>query len=247
MCSSDLKKANYMSAQGKENLPPTETITVFSEEEVGKFKVEAFSVFGNGKRKYQQAAAYVLMLNTGLRTSEALGLLNSDIDLDNRVMHVQRGVKEVSKRDGVTAKSGREITVGKLKSATSKRDIPLNDTAIKMIKDLRKEFYFGEDSPLIPDEHGEVTRPVNFRKRFYRILKAAGIETKGLHSLRHPYVKLKTKKFEDFYYESRRTDFTLPPALALWLVRCQKVIANVIYLNTIVLEDIYTAYQAVRK
>ena len=157
-----LKKANFMSAQGKENLPPTETITVFSEEEVEKFKEEAFSVFGNGKRKYQQAAAYVLMLNTGLRTSEALGLLNSDIDLDNRVMHVQRGVKEVSKRDGVTA-------------------------TIEMIKDLRKEFYFGEDSPLIPDEHGNVTRPVNFRKRFYRILKAAGIETKGLHSLRHTF------------------------------------------------------------
>ena len=182
-----LKKANFMSAQGKENLPPTETVTVFSEEEIEKFKAEAFSLFGNGKRKYQQAAAYVLMLNTGLRTGEALGLLNSDIDLENRVMHVQRGVKEVSKREGVTGKSGREVIVGKLKSATSKRDIPLNDTAIEMIKDLRKEFYFGEDSPLIPDEQGEVTRPVNFRKRFYRILKAAGIETKGLHSLRHTF------------------------------------------------------------
>ena len=182
-----IKKANFMSAQGKENLPPTDTIEVFTEEEIEKFKAEAFSVFSNGKRKYQQAAAYVLMLNTGLRTGEALGLLNSDIDLDNRVMHVQRGVKEVSKRDGVTAESGREVVVGKLKSATSKRDIPLNDTAIEMIKDLRKEFYFGEDSPLTPNEHGEITRPVNFRKRFYRILKAAGIETKGLHSLRHTF------------------------------------------------------------
>ena len=172
-----IKKANFMSAQGKENLPPTDTITVLSEEEI----------FGNGKRKYQQAAAYILMLNTGMRTEEALGLINSDIDLENRVMHIQRGVKEVSKRDGVTAESGREVIVGKLKSATSKRDVPLNDTAVEMIKDLRSEFYFGEDSPLIPDEHGEVTRPVNFRKRFYRILKAAGIETKGLHSLRHTF------------------------------------------------------------
>ena len=33
------------------------------------------------------------MLNTGLRTGEALGLLNSDIDLENRVIHLQRGVK----------------------------------------------------------------------------------------------------------------------------------------------------------
>ena len=105
--------------------------------------------------------------------------VNKVLILENRVVHVQRGVKEVSKREGVTGKSGREVIVGKLKSATSKRDIPLNDTAIEMIKDLCKEFYFGVDSPLIPDEHGEVTRPVNFRKRFYRILTAAGIETKG--------------------------------------------------------------------
>ena len=182
-----IKKANFMSAQGKENLPPTDTITVFSEEEIEKFKSEAFSVFGNGKRKYQQAAAYILMLNTGLRTGEALGLLNSDIDIESRVMHVQRGVKEISRRNGVTAESGREVAVGKLKSATSKRDIPLNDTAIEMIEDLRSEFCFGEDCPLIPDEHGEVTRPVNFRKRYYRILKAAGIEIKGLHSLRHTF------------------------------------------------------------
>lgn len=182
-----IKKANFMSAQGKENLPPTNTITVFSEEEIEKFKAEAFSVFGNGKKKYQQAAAYILMLNTGLRTGEALGLLNSDIDIENRVMHVQRGVKEISRRNGVTAESGREIAVGKLKSATSKRDIPLNDTAIEMIANMRSEFYFGEDSPLIPDEQGEFTRPVNFRKRYYRILKAAGIEIKGLHSLRHTF------------------------------------------------------------
>ena len=31
------------------------------------------------------------------------------------------------------------------------------------------------------------TRPVNFRKRYYRILAAAGIEKKGLHSLRHTF------------------------------------------------------------
>ena len=39
----------------------------------------------------------------------------------------------------------------------------------------------------MPDEHGNFTRPVNFRKRYYRILAAAGIEKKGLHSLRHTF------------------------------------------------------------
>ncbi len=96
-------------------------------------------------------------------------------------------MKEVWRRDGLQAEPGRDVKVGKLKSATSKRTIPLNDTATAMIQDLRKEAYFGENTPLVPDEHGDYTRPVNFRKRYYRILVAAGIEKKGLHSLRHTF------------------------------------------------------------
>ena len=182
-CVPMIRKNNFMSIQKKENLPECETVTVFTPKETEQFKREAFRCWGNGKKIYQQAAAYILMMNTGLRTGEILGLLNSD----NRVIHLQRGVKEIQKRDGIEAENDREVKVGKLKSASSKRDVPLNGTAIEMIADLRKEFYFDEDSPLVCDEKGDYTRPVNFRKRFYRILKAAGIEQKGLHSLRHTF------------------------------------------------------------
>ena len=182
-----MKKANFLAAQDKECVPEQEAVTVFTPTEIVKFKREAFSTFTNGKRKYQQAAAYVLMLNTGLRTGELLGLLNSDIDLVHRVLRLERGVKEVWRREGLQAEPGRDVKVGKLKSATSKRTVPLNDTAVTMIQDLRKEAYFGENTPLVPDEHGNFTRPVNFRKRYYRILAAAGIEKKGLHSLRHTF------------------------------------------------------------
>lgn len=182
-----IKKANFMATQGKENKPTFETVTTFSPEEIEKFKVEAMKTWGNGERIYQQAAAYTLMLNTGLRTGEVLGLLNSDIDLKHKVIHLQRGVKEITRRDGTEATSGREVKVGKLKTASSKRDIPLNQAAVDAILDLRSERYFGENTPLIPDENGSYTRPVNFRKRYYRILEAAGIERKGLHSLRHTF------------------------------------------------------------
>lgn len=182
-----IKKANFMALQGKENKPTFETVTIFSPEEIERFKTEAMRTWSNGEQIYQQSAAYILMLNTGLRTGEVLGLLNSDIDLESRVIHLQRGVKEISRRDGTKATSGREVKVGKLKTASSKRDIPLNQAAVDAILDLRKERYFGEDTALIPDENGGYTRPVNFRKRYYRILEAAGIERKGLHSLRHTF------------------------------------------------------------
>ena len=182
-----MKKSNFLSAQDKEDLPECETVTIFTPEEIEKFKAEAFSTFKDGKRKYQQPAAYILMLNTGLRTGELLGLLNADIDLEKKTLIVRQGVKEVSRRNGTEFTSGREIKVGKPKSTTSKRTVPLNRTAVEMIEDLRREAYFGENTPLVADGSGGYTKPVNLRKRFYRILKAAGIEQKGLHSLRHTF------------------------------------------------------------
>ncbi|MBQ8539235.1 MAG: site-specific integrase [Ruminococcus sp.] len=182
-----IKKSNFYAQQGKEILPTTDTITVFTEDEIVKLKAECKRTWSTGKRFYQQSAAYIFMLNTGLRTGEMLGLKNSDIDLENRVVYIQRGAKEIYKRDGVKATSGREVVIGKTKSATSNRVVPLNNTAVEMVKELREEFYFGEDSPLVPDEHGNFTKPSNFRKRFYRILDGAGIEHKGLHSLRHTF------------------------------------------------------------
>ena len=183
-----IKKSNFYAIQEKEELPTSETITVFTAEEIEKLKAEASKAYATGKKLYRQAGAYILMLNTGLRAGEMLGVLNSDVDLERRVLHLQRGVKVINKRDGVELLDGStEVKVGKLKSATSKRDIPLNDTAIKMIEELRREFYFGEDSPLVCDEHGNFTNPERFRRRYHRLLEGAGIESKGLHSLRHTF------------------------------------------------------------
>ncbi|MBR5504978.1 MAG: site-specific integrase, partial [Clostridia bacterium] len=124
---------------------------------------------------------------TGMRPGEALALKNCDIDLENKKLHIHKTLKEVNKRDGTKKTKGRIAKLGKTKTKTSKRTIPLNRIAIEMIKELRDEAYFGEDSPLICDEKGNYTNPVNFRKRFYRILENAKIETKGLHSLRHTF------------------------------------------------------------
>ena len=183
-----IKKANFLAAQGKENLPTNETVTIFTPEEIAKLKEEASKQYATGKKLYKQAGAIFLMLNTGLRTGEVLGLLNSDIDLENRVLHVQRGVKQRNVRDGYEQVGPKtEMVVGKLKSASSKRDVPLNDTAIQAIKEMREEIYLGEDFPLIPDTNGNFLKPERFRRRYYRLLDGAGVEHRGLHSLRHTF------------------------------------------------------------
>ena len=44
-----IKKSIFMAAQQKENLPVNETVTVFTPEEIEKFKAEAFKCWGTGK------------------------------------------------------------------------------------------------------------------------------------------------------------------------------------------------------
>ena len=173
-----IKKANFLAAQGKGNIAQSDAVTVLTNEEIQRLRETVFTRNRKGAMKHQQAAAYLLMLNTGLRTGEVLGLINSDIDLDNREMLVVRAV------------SG-------LKTAASKRTIPLNSTAIEMIRILRAERYFSADSPLIPNQAGDFTRPSTFRSRRYTLLDFSGIPHKGLHSLRHTFATRLINGIED--------------------------------------------------
>ena len=182
-----IKKANFLAAQGKGNIAQSDAVTVLTNEEIQRLRETVFTRNRKGAMKHQQAAAYLLMLNTGLRTGEVLGLINSDIDLDNREMLVVRAVTV----------RGNELIVGGLKTAASKRTIPLNSTAIEMIRILRAERYFSADSPLIPNQAGDFTRPSTFRSRRYTLLDFSGIPHKGLHSLRHTFATRLINGIED--------------------------------------------------
>ena len=65
------------------------------------------------------------------------------------------------------------MKIGKLKSTSSKRDVPLNQSAVDAILDLRAEWYFVEDASIIADEHEAIP------ERYYRILKVAELKQRG--------------------------------------------------------------------
>ena len=182
-----IKKDIFLSAQGKDDLPTRDSITILTDDEIKLLRKEIYETREDGSLIHSQASAYLLMLNTGLRAGEMLGLINSDIDMENRLLHVNRTVKIVKNRSDKNVSEKYELITGKTKTKSSKRIVPLNYTSIEIIESLRKERYFGEDSPLIPNKNGEFTKPIDFRVRWYRLLERAGIEQKGLHSLRHTF------------------------------------------------------------
>lgn len=78
---------------------------------------------------------FKLMLNTGLRVSEACGITLDKIDLENGLLYIDR---QMIYRDYKLQPGQERFYFSKTKSKKSERIIPLNESAIEIIKDQLK-------------------------------------------------------------------------------------------------------------
>lgn len=116
-------------ASSGQNLRPVEEKEVFSMEETKEF-VNILDNLPEEKRPI--AASFKVMLFTGLRSAEMYGLRWSDIDLEQRILHV--------KRNRLYNKYKGEYYEKCPKTPTSKRDIPIPEILYKELVDY-KEWY----------------------------------------------------------------------------------------------------------
>lgn len=170
----------------------TKEARIFTEEELGKIICELNEVFSNGVYKYKYRDAYILMLNTGIRSGECLGILKSDIDFEKKTLHIQRNVAIVRQRDNeddVTEITGYEINIQNgAKTYSGDRIIDLNKKAMIAINNLMALNPNGKT--LIQNRNEKLVSPVNFIRSFNLVLKNVEIEPCGLHSLRHTFASL---------------------------------------------------------
>jgi len=121
--------------------------------------------------------AVLLCLFTGLRLGELCALKWSDIDYENKTLSVKRTVQRlyVEGRDTKTA-----LVETEPKSHRSRREIPLQDTVIKLLLGFQnnKEYIFGGDKPLDPR---------TMQNHYKKILEEAEVAYKNFHALRHTY------------------------------------------------------------
>lgn len=111
----------------------TKEIEVIEEEHVEMLYKEAYRTFKNGKFVYGDAARVVcLIMYTGLRVSEALGLKWECVDFKNKRMKIQSALAVIKEND-------KYKTIEKsTKRQASNRIIPLPERAIKILKDLEQ-------------------------------------------------------------------------------------------------------------
>lgn len=171
-------------------------IRYFSQEECALIIEECSRQYKTGAPVYQYADVYVLMLNTGIRLGEAIGLRKADWNKRENTLHIQRNIQSVAKRDsGGNRIQGKQLVTNTTKTYSGDRIIPLNKSATEALERLCAQHPNAEY--IACSSKGTVIPPERLERTFYRILKNVGISQAGLHSLRHTFASMLFKEDVD--------------------------------------------------
>ena len=131
-----------------------------------------------------------LLITTGLRRGELLGLQWKDIDFEGHTIEIKRNIT-------YTPEKG--LVIDTPKTENSERIIPLLPYLAKLLKEYKKDMYPfskaaafvfpSKDSDTIPRDPNAITRKVKC------FMKKHNLPDMSPHDLRHPYVKHTTKIF----------------------------------------------------
>ena len=160
-------------------------IRYFTKDEARAIVEELGRKYTTGKPVYPYGEAYILILNTGLREGELIGLERSDWDKETNTIHVRRNVQSVKKRDEEGKANGYELITNDTKTYSGERYLHLNQAAQAAVESMVQRY--PNATPLMCNTNGDIITPANLIRSFYRVLDNVGIERTGPHSLRHTF------------------------------------------------------------
>lgn len=141
----------------------------------------------------EKRTRYALAILGGLRDGELAGLQWQDIE--DKAMKVRRAFRKIGDDDGAPA-------LGKLKTGSSRRVVPVHPFAADLLEAWRNERWPdgpADDDPVFPDEHGHHCRPRS-AEELRADLEAVGLPTDytggekplpfKFHHLRHTFSTL---------------------------------------------------------
>lgn len=122
----------------------------------------------------------LLSLYTGLRIGELLALKWRDIDFKNKIININKTVCKI-------IKSNKTVTIESTpKTSSSIREIPLNNSIIILLKDL-KRYQENKSEYVISKNTGKQIDIRAYQASLSRILKRLNIKHYSFHSLRHTF------------------------------------------------------------
>lgn len=156
----------------------------YSKPEMKVFTPEQAALFMEAVIYSQHKTLFSLLLSSGMRPGEALGLKWCDVDTEKGRVHVQRALSKGD--DG--------WTLLEPKTPQSRRAIPLPPSVVGDLKEHRaaqieerlKVRGYADHDLVFADEKGEHLDPRNiYRRHFKPLLRDAGLPDIRLYDLRH--------------------------------------------------------------
>ena len=165
----------------------SDDVRFFSDNEIMMLKNEALSVNNKGEYIYRLGNVFVLLLTTGIRVGETLALRWSDVNLENKIMRVNKRLSIVKNRDNGVSENSKKYTLIEQnpKTKNSDRVVPLSDAAITALKELYK--ITGHYELVVANKKGGYVLHKNLDRTFKSILEHTGIRKTGIHTLRHTF------------------------------------------------------------
>ena len=120
-----------------------------------------------------------ISLYTGLRLGEVCALKWENVDFINRIIKVRSTIVRVKN----ATDNGTHLEIGKPKTTSSSRDIPITDNLFEILKETRRI----SCSQFVISTSNSFVSTRTFEDRFQRILKKANIQKYNYHSLRHTF------------------------------------------------------------
>lgn len=188
----DLIYKNPMKAVTIPNTKPAKTRSIWDEGTANT--ALAFA------KTHPKGLGVVILLKTGLRRGELVGLKWSDFDFDENILYIQRSVRHKIKGDG---KSPIEI-VSSNKIKNHQRCIPFNDDLKMYLLSIERKSEY-----VIADESGNMITPNSYSKYYFNpvindlIHVHPDIPRLTPHELRHTYGTMLREKEIDIYTISR--------------------------------------------
>ena len=122
----------------------------------------------------------IICLNTGLRIGEICGLKWKDINFEEKVINVQRTVERIYDKKSHTTK----IIVGKPKTDSSIRSIPISNKLLGLLKPIKKKY---KDDYYVLSGNEKCIEPRDYQYYFKALLKKLKIKPYKFHILRHTF------------------------------------------------------------
>lgn len=168
-------------------IKPVTIKDILTDEEIKIFKKESCKEYRPGVGGYRYGHIFYFMILTFPRVGEMLATRWKDVDFENKVMHIQKGISTVKNRD-VDSKTKTKRVITTPKSKNSIRDIMLTDEAIWALEEHKKLMSPKSDEEFIcKTVNNSVASDRVLYDSLKLIIKNSGIQKENfsLHNLRH--------------------------------------------------------------